>query len=233
MFRCHSTRLLSAQRDANLRPSLSCTSFAWQKLSRRNIAYGSSTPSLSPEHDIYISASTDPFFNLTLEDWYVVVFLELDYVSIKLLTVITIPTHAPATCVQLIFFIYFSDIGGSPSSSPLLLIYRNSPCVIIGRNQNSWTEVNFTPLHAARIPFIRRRSGGGTVYHVSFNWCFNCVCFEHFLDDLRLIAYLSFVTIRISGTRTSHYIFPGIHLTDMQLVNWFFEPCAHSGLMHM
>ncbi|KZT29356.1 Lipoyltransferase and lipoate-protein ligase [Neolentinus lepideus HHB14362 ss-1] len=48
---------------------------------------------------------------------------------------------------------------------PLLFLYRNSPCVVIGRNQNPWKEVNMTALKARRIPFIRRRSGGGTVYH--------------------------------------------------------------------
>ena len=53
-----------------------------------------------------------------------------------------------------------------PVQEPLLLIYRDKPCVIIGRNQNPWKEVNFSALHRANIPFIRRRSGGGTVYHV-------------------------------------------------------------------
>ncbi|KAF8966741.1 hypothetical protein BDZ97DRAFT_1657230 [Flammula alnicola] len=82
---------------------------------------------LSPDYDIYVSTSTDPYFNLTLEDWL---------------------------------------FRHSPESKPLLLIYRDSPCVVIGRNQNPWTEVNFPALRAAGIPFLRRRSGGGTVYHV-------------------------------------------------------------------
>ncbi|PPQ94828.1 hypothetical protein CVT25_007465 [Psilocybe cyanescens] len=84
------------------------------------------TPGLTQDHDIYLSASTDPYFNLTLENW--------------------IFHHSSPT-------------------TPLLLIYRDSPCVVIGRNQNPWTEVNFPALHSTGIPFIRRRSGGGTVYH--------------------------------------------------------------------
>lgn len=54
----------------------------------------------------------------------------------------------------------------SPLDKPLLLIYRDDPCVVIGRNQNPWKEVNFSALKRTGIPFIRRRSGGGTVYHV-------------------------------------------------------------------
>jgi len=47
-----------------------------------------------------------------------------------------------------------------------LLIYRDDPCVVIGRNQNPWKEVNLTALNARKgTPLIRRRSGGGTVYH--------------------------------------------------------------------
>jgi lipoate-protein ligase A len=49
----------------------------------------------------------------------------------------------------------------------LLLIYRNEPCVVIGRNQNPWKEVNMNALRAKDMPLVRRRSGGGTVYHVS------------------------------------------------------------------
>ena len=49
---------------------------------------------------------------------------------------------------------------------PLLLLYRDEPCVVIGRNQNPWKEVNMEAARRAGVPWIRRRSGGGTVYHV-------------------------------------------------------------------
>ncbi|KAG5641031.1 hypothetical protein DXG03_006355 [Asterophora parasitica] len=79
------------------------------------------------QHAIYISNSTNPYFNLTFEDWL-------------------FRHKAPA--------------------EPLLLIYRDHPCVVIGRNQNPWKEVNFEAMRTRPgIPFIRRRSGGGTVYH--------------------------------------------------------------------
>ncbi|KAI0371535.1 Lipoyltransferase and lipoate-protein ligase [Pilatotrama ljubarskyi] len=81
---------------------------------------------VTPEHSIYISESTDPYFNLTFEDW---------------------------------LFRHKSP------EQPLLLLYRDSPCVVIGRNQNPWKEVNLRASRTSGIPFLRRHSGGGTVYH--------------------------------------------------------------------
>ncbi|KAJ6515341.1 Lipoyltransferase and lipoate-protein ligase [Mycena sanguinolenta] len=53
----------------------------------------------------------------------------------------------------------------SPPERPLLFMYRNTPCVVIGRNQNPWKEANMQALHTRDVPLVRRRSGGGTVYH--------------------------------------------------------------------
>ncbi|KAF7352307.1 Lipoyltransferase and lipoate-protein ligase [Mycena venus] len=53
----------------------------------------------------------------------------------------------------------------SPPDKPVLFLYRNTPCVVIGRNQNPWKEVNMQALRSRNVPLVRRRSGGGTVYH--------------------------------------------------------------------
>ncbi|KAJ7887613.1 Lipoyltransferase and lipoate-protein ligase [Mycena olivaceomarginata] len=53
----------------------------------------------------------------------------------------------------------------SPPEKPLLFLYRNTPCVVIGRNQNPWKEANMQALRTRDVPLVRRRSGGGTVYH--------------------------------------------------------------------
>lgn len=50
-----------------------------------------------------------------------------------------------------------------------LMFYVNSPCVVIGKNQNPWNEVNLPLLNNLRIPLVRRQSGGGTVVHDSGN----------------------------------------------------------------
>ncbi|KAE8350043.1 hypothetical protein BDV28DRAFT_49173 [Aspergillus coremiiformis] len=91
----------------------------------------------SSKHQIYQSFSTDPYVNLSIEHF----LLE----------------HAP-------------------SDSNILFLYINQPCVVIGRNQNPWLETNLLALQNDREPnapgnrdnsalFVRRRSGGGAVYH--------------------------------------------------------------------
>ncbi len=72
----------------------------------------------------------------------------------------------------------------SHPASIVLFLYVNKPCIVIGTNQNPWFEVNHhlirrekaalgpTPRHNGppakaqeSIALIRRRSGGGTVFH--------------------------------------------------------------------
>jgi lipoate---protein ligase len=49
-------------------------------------------------------------------------------------------------------------------SSPLLRIWQNECCLVIGRAQRIWREVNLAACAAAGVPVLRRASGGGTVY---------------------------------------------------------------------
>ena len=45
------------------------------------------------------------------------------------------------------------------------LLYRNNPSIIIGKNQNPYRELNFPVCKEKGLPFFRRVSGGGAVYH--------------------------------------------------------------------
>ncbi|KAI7508024.1 hypothetical protein KC347_g6438 [Hortaea werneckii] len=73
----------------------------------------------------------------------------------------------------------------SAPESAVLLLYINRPSIIIGRNQNPWVEANLALLDPARhnhpeteppslgvVDLVRRRSGGGTVFHDegNLNW---------------------------------------------------------------
>lgn len=59
--------------------------------------------------------------------------------------------------------------------SDVLLLWCNSPCVVVGRHQNPWVECNHRILREAIIRVARGRSGGGTVYHDRGN--LNCSFF--------------------------------------------------------
>lgn len=47
----------------------------------------------------------------------------------------------------------------------ILLFYINEPSIIIGRNQNTFEEINLDYVQANQVHVVRRLSGGGTVYH--------------------------------------------------------------------
>ena len=64
------------------------------------------------------------------------------------------------------------------SRTRVLLLWRNEAAVVIGRNQNPWREANVAAVTADGIPLMRRRSGGGTVYHVRVSWS-ECVVNPH------------------------------------------------------
>ncbi|RAL09497.1 putative lipoate--protein ligase [Aspergillus homomorphus CBS 101889] len=138
-------RLLLCTSPFRLFPS---AHFQWQFRSsaaalRRNISFtGDQFAQLasrpSSKHQIYQSLSTDPYVNLSIEHFLL--------------------QHAPA-------------------DSSILFLYINRPCVVIGRNQNPWLETNLRVLHNDRteLPqdnanptaplYVRRRSGGGAVFH--------------------------------------------------------------------
>ncbi len=46
-----------------------------------------------------------------------------------------------------------------------ILLWRNSPAIIIGRNQNAYAELDMDYVAENSIPVIRRLTGGGAVYH--------------------------------------------------------------------
>jgi len=61
------------------------------------------------------------------------------------------------------------------SKAEFLILYVNSPSVIIGKHQTGHREVNTRYVTLNNIPVIRRISGGGTVYHDHGNLNFSFI----------------------------------------------------------
>lgn len=85
---------------------------------------------------LIVSKSTNPFYNLAIEEWAV---RNLD-----------------------------------TSECDYLFLYENTDCIVVGRNQNVFQEVNLSFCKKHEIQITRRVSGGGTVFHdlENLNWTF-------------------------------------------------------------
>lgn len=47
----------------------------------------------------------------------------------------------------------------------VFMLWRNNPCIIVGKHQNTLAEINIDYVTRHGIPVVRRITGGGTVFH--------------------------------------------------------------------
>lgn len=45
------------------------------------------------------------------------------------------------------------------------MLWRNEPCIVVGKHQNTLAEINLEYVKEHNIPVVRRLSGGGAVFH--------------------------------------------------------------------
>eukprot|EP01062_Namystynia_karyoxenos_P040229 TRINITY_DN2935_c0_g1_i2.p2 TRINITY_DN2935_c0_g1~~TRINITY_DN2935_c0_g1_i2.p2 ORF type:complete len:377 (+),score=165.23 TRINITY_DN2935_c0_g1_i2:70-1131(+) len=84
-----------------------------------------------------------------------------------------------------------------PQDLCVLIYWRNTECVVVGRNQNQWLECNVRQLRSQGVPLVRRRSGGGTVWHDLGNACFSIVTPRSLYDPKRSIAAVAAAAARL------------------------------------
>lgn len=66
-----------------------------------------------------------------------------------------------------------------------LYFYINDSAVIIGRNQNAWSECNIGRMNADGVQLVRRHTGGGAVFHDRGNLNFSFIANEKHYDKER------------------------------------------------
>ncbi len=53
----------------------------------------------------------------------------------------------------------------SQTDDDVFMLWQNEPCVVIGKNQNAYAEINIEKTKENGIHIVRRITGGGAVYH--------------------------------------------------------------------
>ena len=53
----------------------------------------------------------------------------------------------------------------SYTDEDIFMLWQNEPCVVIGKNQNAYAEINIDKAKENNIKIVRRITGGGAVYH--------------------------------------------------------------------
>ncbi|KAH8869781.1 Lipoyltransferase 1, mitochondrial [Schistosoma japonicum] len=78
-----------------------------------------------------------------------------------------------------------------------ILLWRNNPCIVIGRFQNVWKEVNLPLLYSNNIKLARRYSGGGTVYHDLGNLNITFIQPKRYMNRQQCMEFLQSVLQRL------------------------------------
>lgn len=111
---------------------------------------------------VLISSSDDIYTNLAIEHWL--------YTNLK----------------------FSTRAKQADFDSPVVFLWVNSPCVVIGKHQNPWQESTLGFVERAGIKLARRFSGGGCVYHdennINISVIGNREIFSRRQDNLRLLS---------------------------------------------
>ena len=100
-----------------------------------------------------------------------------------------------------------------PEGQSYFYLWRNSPAVIVGENQNVYAEVNLDFLKSNGVKLARRTTGGGAVYHdlnnLNYSFIGEDVSVEPIVLALRSLGVQAEVTGRndifVDGRKVSGY----------------------------
>ena len=98
------------------------------------------------------------------------------------------PAHDPAYNLAL------EELLASEYPREFLMLWRNGPSVIVGRNQNTLAEIDADAVRELGVQVVRRTTGGGAVYHDlgNFNYTIaragRLTALESFADSARVVV---------------------------------------------
>ena len=119
-----------------------------------------------------VSNQTEPYWNIAVEN-YLVDCLNVSFPDC--LSTCASNTHA---------------IKQSSNETIALYLWRNRRTVVIGQNQNPYSEVNVEALEGDGGYLMRRKTGGGAVYHDDCNINFSFVVPKALYDQPRQFAVI-------------------------------------------
>ena len=72
------------------------------------------------------------------------------------------------------------------TNEDLFLLWRNESAIVVGKNQNTLSEINYEYIKEHDIKVVRRQSGGGAVFHDLGNLCFTFIaCNNNSFSDFK------------------------------------------------
>ena len=96
-----------------------------------------------------------------------------------------------------------------------IYLWRNSPAVIVGVNQNAFNEVNLSYTEKHGIKIVRRQTGGGAVYHDLNNLCYTVIAeYDENADNYRkftapVIEYLNSLGVKAEFSGRNDIVIDG------------------------
>ncbi len=112
-----------------------------------------------------------------------------------------------------------------------LLFYRHDPAVILGRNQNPWTEADLAELRRRGVPLVRRSSGGGAVYHDPGNLNYGVIMPRSCYEPTRVLGVVV-AALRALGIDARACQRSSIWIGDAKIAGTAFMLTGRAALLH-
>ena len=81
------------------------------------------------------------------------------------------------------FNLALEELIASDYPEEAVMLWRNAPAIIVGRNQNTESEINADAVRQRNIKVVRRITGGGAVYHDLGNINYTIAANDRLLDN--------------------------------------------------